>query len=106
MLIQHTRELTAFGGFWHSLYWEAAFEQAGFEITSSEGRPAVEMIRKERALYDRYNVIAERLARMRLIPRKVDAMLQRMNTNVDSYIEAEERGLITLNWRYVVRKPT
>lgn len=105
MLIQHTRELTAFGGFWHAHYWEDALRKAGFEILSSEGRSAVEMIRKERALYDRFNVIAERLARLRIIPPKVDAMLKRMNTNTASYIEAEERELITLNWRIVARKP-
>ena len=105
LLIQHTRELTAFGGFWHARYWAKAFEDAGFELLSSEGRSAVEMIRKERALYDRFNRIAETLARLRLIPRKLDLMLQRMNTNCASYIEAEERRLITLNWRYVFRKP-
>jgi sterol 24-C-methyltransferase len=105
MLIQHTRELTAFGGFWHAKYWEDAFQSAGFELLSSEGRSAVEMIRKERALYDRFNRIAERLAKMRLIPKKVDSMLQRMNTNCASYIEAEELELITLNWRYVLQKP-
>ena len=105
LLIQHTRELTAFGGFWHARYWEDAFERAGFELIASEGRSAVEMIRKERALYDRFNVIAARLAKMRLIPKKIDAMLQRMNTNCASYIEAEELGLITLNWRYVLQKP-
>ena len=104
-LIQHTRELTAFGGFWHAKYWEQAFEQAGFELLASEGRPAVAMIRKERALYDRYNRIAAGLAKLRLIPKKVDTMLQRMNTNCASYIEAEERELITLNWRYVWQKP-
>jgi len=104
-LIQHTRELTAFGGFWHAKYWEQAFRSAGFEVVSSEGRSAVEMIRKERALYDRFNDIAGKLARLHLIPAKVDAMLQRMNTNCDSYIRAEEQGLLTLNWRHVLRKP-
>ena len=65
----------------------------------------MEIIRKESALYDRFNEIANWLARMRLIPRKVDAMLQRMNTNCASYIEAEELQLITLNWLYVPHKP-
>jgi sterol 24-C-methyltransferase len=105
MLVQHTRELTVFGGFWHAKYWEAAFEAAGFEIISSEGRSAVEMIVKERATYDRFNVIGERLAKMHVIPQKVDTMLQRMNSNCASYIEAEELELLTLNWRFVVHKP-
>ena len=60
LLIKHTRELTVNGGVWYARYWEEAFLDAGFDLVSSEGRPAVEMIRKERALYDRYNVIAER----------------------------------------------
>jgi sterol 24-C-methyltransferase len=30
LMIQHTRELTAFGGFWHHKYWEDAFKNAGF----------------------------------------------------------------------------
>jgi len=104
-LIQHTRELTAFGGFWHANYWEGAFKNAGFEVTFSEGRSAVEMIKKERALYDRFNDISATLSKIRLIPRKLDTMLQRMNTNCASYIEAEEQELITLNWYYVAEKP-
>ncbi len=105
MLIQHTRELTAFGGFWHARYWEAAFEAAGFEVVSSEGRSAYEMIRKERALYGRYNRIAERLTRLHVIPAKLAAMLKRMDENSASYETAEERELISLNWRFVARKP-
>ena len=104
LLIQHTRELTAFGGFWHYKYWEDALESAGFELLSSEGKSAVEMIRKERALYDRYNALCGRLSKMRLIPKKLDIMLQRMNTNCASYIEAEEKELITLNWKCVAQK--
>lgn len=104
-LIQHTRELTAFGGFWHYKYWEDAFEGAGFELRSSAGKSAVEMIRKERALYDRFNQVFGLLAAIRVIPKKIDAMLQRMNTNCDSFIEAEEMELITLNWKCVAKKP-
>jgi len=99
------REHTAFGGLWHHRYWEDAVRAAGFEIESSAGRSAVEMIRRERALYDRYEWLGGALATLRVIPRRVDAMLTRMNTNVDSYIEAEELGLLTLNWKIVARKP-
>ncbi len=105
MLIQHTRELTVFGGFWHSKYWEDAFRNAGFELISSEGKSALEMIRKERALYDRFNGIFSFLSRMHLVPEKIDTMMQRVNTNCASYIEAEEEELITLNWKYVTQKP-
>jgi len=104
LLIQHTLELTAFGGFWHYKYWEDAFKNSGFEVMSSAGKSAVEMVRKERALYDKFNVVASTLSRMRLIPEKVDAMLQRMNTNCASYIQAEGEELITLNWKYVAQK--
>lgn len=104
-LIQHTRELTAFGGFWHYKYWEDAFKNTGFELISSEGKAAVEMIKKEVALYGRFEKIFSSLSRMHLVPRKVDAMLRRMNSNCTSYIEAEEEELITLNWKYVTRKP-
>ncbi len=34
-----------------------------------------------------------------------DVMLQRLNTSCESYIEAEERSLLTLNWKCVGRKP-
>lgn len=104
-LIQHTRELTAFGGFWDHRYWEDAVRAAGLEIVSSDGRSAVEMIRRERALYDKYEWLGGVLARIHVIPSRVDAMLTRMNTNVDSYIEAEELGLLTLNWKLVAQKP-
>ncbi len=105
LLIQHTRELTAFGGFWHYKYWEDAFERAGFEVIVSEGKSAVEMIRKENALYDRFEKIFSALTKIHLIPRKIDKMLQRMNANCESYINAEEEELITLNWKYVAQKP-
>lgn len=39
------------------------------------------------------------------MPEKVDAMLQRMNTNFASYIQAEKEELTTLNWKHVAQKP-
>ncbi|MEZ5170514.1 MAG: methyltransferase domain-containing protein [Acidimicrobiia bacterium] len=104
-LVQHTRELTVFGGFWHYRYWEDSFTGAGFELISSEGRSAVENIRKEVALYDRYEAVFKALAKVRVIPRKLDAMIQRMHENGHSYIQAEEEELLTLNWNYVLEKP-
>ncbi len=105
LLIQHTRELTAFGGFWHYRYWEDALEGAGFELLASEGKSAVEMIRKENALYDRFEAIFSALSKIRVIPRKIEAMLRRMNLNCESYIRAEEEELLTLNWKSVAQKP-
>jgi len=104
-LIQHTRELTVFGGFWYYRYWEDSYRAAGFELLSSVGRPAVELIKKEVALFDRYEAAFRMLARLRVIPRKTDALMQRMNANSRSYIHAEEEELLTLNWHCVGRKP-
>ncbi len=105
LLIQHTRELTVFGGFWYYRYWEDAYRDAGFTLESSVGRPAVELIEKEVALFTRYEAIFRFLARLRLIPRKTDALMQRMNANSVSYIRAEQEELLTLNWYCVGRKP-
>jgi sterol 24-C-methyltransferase len=69
------------------------------------GRSAVEMIKKEVALFDRYEALFTALARVRIIPKKTDALLQRMNQNSHSYIEAEEAELLTLNWHCVGEKP-
>ena len=104
-LIQHTRELTVFGGFWYYRYWEDAYTKAGFELISSVGRSAVEMIKKEVALFDKYEAIFKFLAKIHVIPKKTDAMMQRMNENSQSYIQAEEAELLTLNWHCVGRKP-
>lgn len=104
-LIQHTRELTVFGGFWYYRYWEDAYRDAGFELVSSVGRPAVELIKKEVALFDRYEAAFKFLAKLRVIPKKTNALMQRMNTNSQSYIQAEEEQLLTLNWHCVGRKP-
>jgi sterol 24-C-methyltransferase len=104
-LIQDTRELTVFGGFWHFRYWEDAYRDAGFELISSVGRSAVEMIKKEVALFSRYEAVFKALAKVRIIPKKTDALLQRMNKNSRSYIEAEEAELLTLNWHCVGQKP-
>ncbi len=101
LLIQHTRELTAFGGFWHYRYWEDQLTSAGFELVSSEGKGAVEMIKKEVALYDKLELAFKMLSTIRVMPEKVFLMLQRMHANCQSYIKAEELGLITLNWKTV-----
>ncbi len=79
-LIQHTRELTVFGGFWYYEYWEDAYRNAGFELVSSVGRPAVEMIKKEVALFDKYEALFKFLAKIRVIPtqdRRADAAAER-----------------------------
>ncbi len=104
-LVQHTRELTVFGGFWYYRYWEDAYRDAGFELLSSVGRPAVEMIRKEVALFDRYEAVFKLAAKIRVIPAKTDALLARLKKNSRSYIRAEEEELLTLNWHCVGRKP-
>lgn len=104
-LIQHTRELTVFGGFWYYRYWEDAYRHAGFELVSSVGRPAVELIKKEVALFTRYEAVFKFLAKLHLIPTKTDALMQRMNANSLSYIQAEEEKLLTLNWHCVGQKP-
>jgi sterol 24-C-methyltransferase len=104
-LIQHTRELTVFGGFWYYKYWEDAYRNAGFELVSSVGRSAVEMIKKEVALFDKYEAAFKFLAKTRVIPKKTDALLQRMNKNSQSYIQAEEAELLTLNWHCVGQRP-
>lgn len=105
-LIQHTRELTVFGGFWYYKYWEDAFTNGGFDLISSVGRSAVEMIKKEVALFDRYEAVFSLLAKLHVIPRKTDAMMRRMNENSHSYIRAEEEELLTLNWHCVGQKPS
>jgi sterol 24-C-methyltransferase len=104
-LIQHTRELTVFGGFWYYRYWEDAYRDAGFELVSSVGRPAVELIKKEVALFTRYERVFRLLARLHIIPKKTDALMQRMNANSVSYIQAEQEELLSLNWHCVGRKP-
>jgi len=105
LMIQHTRELTAFGGFWHYKYWEDAYRNAGFELLKSEGQSAVEMIKREVALYDKYEAIVSFLSTIRLIPRKIFLMIRRMHANCESYIKAEEEELLTLNWYAVMQKP-
>ena len=104
-LIQHTRELTVFGGLWYYEYWEDAYRDAGFELISSVGRSAVGMIKKEVARYDKYETGFRALAKVRVIPKRTDALMQRLNENNQSYIQAEEAELLTLNWHCVGQKP-
>jgi len=104
-LIQHTRELTVFGGFWYYKYWEDSFREAGFTLISSTGRSAVEMIKKEVSLFDKYETLFRFLNKIHLIPKKTNALMQRMNENSQSYIQAEEEELLTLNWHCVGQKP-
>ncbi len=105
LLIQHTRELTVFGGFWYYKYWEDAFKKAGFDLQISRGQPAVECIKKEVALYDKYEAVASFLATIHVLPRKLFKLLRRLHANAESYIKAEEQGLLSLNWYAVMQKP-
>ena len=70
------------------------------------GRPAVELIKKEVALFDKYEAAFKVLAKLRVIPKKTNALMQRMNANSMSYIRAEEEELLTLNWHCVGKKPS
>ena len=105
LLIQHTRELTVFGGFWHYKYWEDTFRNAGFELLESHGQPAVENIKKEVALYDKYEAIVSFLSTIRLFPQKLFKLIRRLHANAESYVKAEEEGLLSLNWYAVMQKP-
>jgi sterol 24-C-methyltransferase len=106
LLIQHTRELTVFGGFWHYKYWEDTFKKAGFELLESHGQPAVECIKKEVKLYDKYEAVTTFLAAIRVFPRRFFKLMRRLHANAESYVKAEEEELISLNWFAVMRKPT
>ena len=44
------------------------------------------------------------LAKLHLIPKKTDELLQRLNKNSESFIQAEEEALLTLNWHCVGEK--
>ena len=81
------------------------YRDAGFELVSSVGRSAVEMIKKEVALFDKYEAAFKFLAKIRAIPKKTDALLQRLHKSSQSYIQAEEAELLTLNWHCVGQKP-
>ena len=81
------------------------FDDAGFELVSSVGRSAVELIKKEVAGFDRYEAVFKALAKVRIIPRKTDTLMLRMNQNSQSYIAAEEAELLTLNWHCIGQKP-
>jgi len=105
LLIQHTRELTVFGGFWHYKYWEDTFKNAGFDLQVSHEQPAVGMIKKEIVLYDKYEAVFSFLSTIRVVPKKIFQLLRRLHANAESYIKAEEERLISLNWYAVMQKP-
>ena len=56
-------------------------------------------------MFDKYEVVFKFLAKVHLIPMKTDALMKRLNENSQSYIQAEEEELLTLNWHCVGQKP-
>jgi hypothetical protein len=45
------------------------------------------------------------LSTIRLVPKKIFQLLRRLHANAESYIKAEEEGLLSLNWYAVMQKP-
>ena len=105
ILMQHSRELCAFGGLWYYKYWEDTLKKAGFVLISSDRRNCVDMIRKEKKIYDKYNKILGCLSCLNIVPKKIDIMMRRINKNCESYIKAEQQELLVLNWQFVAEKP-
>ncbi len=62
----------------------------------------VEVVREVAVVED---VVFKFLAKVHLIPKKTNALMNRLNENSQSYIQAEEEELLTLNWHCVGQKP-
>ncbi len=65
----------------------------------------MENIKKEVALYDKYEAAFAILSTIRVLPQKIFKLIRRLHANAESYIKAEEQELLSLNWYAVMQKP-
>lgn len=85
------------------------FEQAGF-VLEAEGEPGLQgfhaaAIDKADRFFTRVTKMINRLVRWKLIPRHFKTLFDRLNQDGEAFVEANDLGIVTANYAFLVRKP-
>merc|ERR1712222_55260 len=112
-LLRETREVTGWGHFTHHSDWAAAVKAAGFVVIHSKdpgwspdrvGSQSL-LVEKEARYFGVLAVLVKVAAWMRIIPKHIDVLLERLNRYGESYIEMDKKNMLTTGWHILAQKP-
>ena len=115
-LFQECRQVVGLGGFWfqgpEGGYFTSAMERSGFTILKnydmSINGVQGPLIKREMQHFRNMEVLLKRAERYVpcLVPKHLSLLSERLNHGIGSFIEMDERQLITTSWFISATKPT
>lgn len=112
-LLRETREVTGWGHLTHHSEWTKSVEAAGFKVLESfdpswskdrEGSQSM-LIEQEGRYFGALAVLIKIGAFLRLIPKQIDILIERLNRHGESYIEMDKKNMLTTSWHIIAEKP-
>jgi len=107
-LLNETRQVTGFGGFWHTDVWRQAVEESGFTVLfhgdKSIGGHQYPLIEQESQLFDKWMWALKLACRIGLLPPQLEALMLRFNLHKESFMEMDKRGMLTTSWHILAQK--
>jgi len=108
-LLNETRQVTGFGGFWHTDAWKAAVEQSGFKILfhadKSLGGHQYPLIEQEEALFNILTFGVKVLTTIKVLPHHFGILMDRFSLHKESFLEMDRRSMLTTSWHIMAQKP-
>lgn len=107
-LLNETRQVTGFGGLWHTDEWKKAVEDAGFKVLyhgdKSLGGHQTALIEQELRLFVVWTFIVKVLTTLRVLPHHFSVLMERFNRHKESFIEMDQRSMLTTSWHIMAQK--
>jgi len=107
-LLNETRQVTGFGGLWHYNEWKAAVEDSGFEVLfhadKSLGGHQTPLIEQELRLFEVVTLVVKFLTMVHILPHHFSILMERFNRHKESFIEMDQRGMLTTSWHIMAQK--
>jgi len=107
-LLNETRQVTGFGGLWHYDEWKAAAEEGGFKVLfhgdKSLGGHQTPLIEQELKLFELWTYVVKALTTLRILPHHFSILMERFNRHKESFIEMDQRSMLTTSWHIVAQK--
>jgi len=107
-LLNETRQVTGFGGLWHTSEWKAAVEESGFRVVfhgdKSVGGHQTPLIEQELRLFDVWTVVVKVLTTLHVLPRHFGILMERFNRHKEAFVEMDQKSMLTTSWHIMAQK--